>query len=112
MIVTVTHTIMDGAVVRWYRPDMPLDQLLTARPAISASREGVLVNAYLHEVPEFVLALAQNIHATFQRNPNAPVQHLATHRRRGMFGPYEPVPAATCKCPAELCRCAHAEEPR
>jgi len=92
MIVTVSPTIMDGTVVRWYPDTTPLDAILSVEPIVSASRNGVLIGTYLHHVPQDVLALAQNVYANLRRDHNAPVQHLATHRRRGLFGPYEPVP--------------------
>ncbi|MEU2699565.1 hypothetical protein [Micromonospora aurantiaca (nom. illeg.)] len=91
MIVTVTHTLMDGTVVRWYPDSTTLDQLPAAKPQLSASRNGVLIGGYLHQVPADVLALAQNVHTNLHHDHNAPVQHLATHRRRGWAGPYEPV---------------------
>lgn len=93
MIVTVTPTIMDGQVVRWYRDSLALDDILSAEPVVSASRNGVLIGGYLHQVPADVLALAQDVHANLARDRNAPVQQLATHRKRRMFGPYEPIAA-------------------
>jgi hypothetical protein len=90
MIVTVTATVMDGTVVRWY-DDRNIEGI--GRPWVSVSRNGVLVDGYLHEVPEVVLALAQEIHRGWQRDRDAwpDIRKLATHRRRGILGPLEPV---------------------
>lgn len=90
MIVTVTPTIMDGTVVRWYATENPEG---LGEPQVSVSRNGVLVSGYLHEVPEAVLAQAQELHRRWRRDRDAwpDVRKLATHRRRGILGPLEPV---------------------
>lgn len=93
MIVTVTPTIMDGTVVRWYYDETPLAELSSHQPQVSASRHGVLVHAYLHTLPDGLLTLAQDVCRQLQRDRDADVRHLATHRRRSLFGPYEPIPA-------------------
>lgn len=93
MIVTVTPTIMDGTVVRWHYDETPLAELSSHQPQVSASRNGVLVHGYLHTIPAEVLATAKDVCAQLKRDRRADVQHLATHRQRRMFGPYEPVGA-------------------
>ncbi|MBM0235940.1 hypothetical protein JNW88_00360 [Micromonospora sp. ATA32] len=93
MIVTVTPTIGDGTVVRWYHDSAPLDAL-SHIATVSASRNGVLISGYLHEVPDDVMAAAKEVWQQLQRDHNADVQHLATHRKRRMFGPYEPITEA------------------
>lgn len=92
MIVTIAPTIGDGTVVRWYHDSAPLDALPHIA-TVSASRNGVLVSGYLHEVPEDVMAAARDTYETLRRNRDADVRHLATHRKRRMFGPYEPIAA-------------------
>lgn len=94
MIVTVTPTIGDGTVVRWYHDDTDTDNLYTTEPVVSASRNGVRVNVHLHEVPEAVMQEAQDAFEALSRDHNTNLRHLATHRRRGsLFGPYEPITA-------------------
>jgi hypothetical protein len=90
VIVTVTPTVMDGTVVRWYAGDDP-DSI--GSPQVSVSRYGVLVNGYLHEVPESVLNQAKQLHEGWQRDRNAwpDVEKLATHRRKGLLGPLVPI---------------------
>jgi len=93
MIVTVTSTIMDGTVVRWYRtlPDAQIH-----RPILSVSRAGVRVHdVYLHEVPDEALAIAQDAWAVLRRDPRHDVRYLATHVNRGPSnGPLVPVEEA------------------
>lgn len=93
MIVTVTHTIMDGPVVSWYYDQTPLDAIPAHQAQVSASRNGVLVHGYLGTIGEDVLALARDVHSRLAASRGYDPRHLATHRRRGMFGPYEPVTA-------------------
>lgn len=88
MIVTVTPTIMDGPVVRWYA--RPSDLLDRAEPTVSVSRHGVRVGTYLHKVPDDVMATAQAAYEALRADPSVDVSHLATHRRVGLFGPLEP----------------------
>jgi hypothetical protein len=80
MIVIVTPTIMDGVVVRWYVSEASAEN---GRERISVSRNGVMVNGYLHEVPDDIFALANEIYLTWKRDPNAwpDIQKAATHRR-------------------------------
>lgn len=91
MIVTVTPTVMDGTVVRWYHDADRLDDLDAIRPMLSASRNGVMVGTYLHQVPTVLLAAAQDAYETLRRDRGADLRHLATHRSKAMFGPLEPV---------------------
>ncbi len=91
MIVTVTPTIMDGTVVRWYGSESAAEY---GAEMLSVSCDGVKVNVYLHKVPDDVLALANHVYLSLKRGRRADVQHLATHRRRGMFGPLEPIATA------------------
>ena len=88
MIVTVTPTIMDGTVVRWYHNENAVEY---GREMVSASRNGVRVNGYLTDVPGDVLSAAQQAYETLRRDDRTDISHLATHRRRGLFGPLEPI---------------------
>ncbi|MGP3917683.1 hypothetical protein [Nonomuraea sp. 10N515B] len=89
MIVTVNTTIMDGTVVRWFRS---LDAAQTQRQVMSASRHGVRVEVYLHEIPGEALRAANGAYETLRRDRNADVRHLATHVNRGPSnGPLVPV---------------------
>lgn len=88
MIVTVTPTVMDGTVVRWYHNE---DAAEYGREMVSASRNGVRVNGYLNDVAADVLSAAQQAYETLRRDNRADVSGLATHRRSGMFGPLVPV---------------------
>ncbi len=94
MIVTVTPAFISGTVVRWYHDDSPIDCLNAIEPVASASRDGIRVGVYLHQVPAEVMQTAREVHDTLRRNPDADVSRIATHRTRGsLFGPYEPIPA-------------------
>lgn len=92
VIVTVTPTLGDGTVVRWYETEA--DAANNAiQPLVSASRNGVLVSTYLHVVPTEVMEAAQTVYVNLRRDPDTDMGYLATHRRRGLFGPLEPVQA-------------------
>lgn len=90
-IATVTPTIQDGTVVRWYR-DMASAQ--SRAELVSASRNGVLIHGYLHEVPSGVLLLAKGAHEVLRAHPAADLSHLATHRRR-IGGRLDPITTDT-----------------
>ena len=100
MVVTVTATVMDGSVVRWY------SSLTSAEcrdePVVSASRNGVSVNTYLHLVPHEVMAQAneafeilRDSYGGYRGTPEL-VQRMATHRRRAL-GASELVPVEYLK---------------
>jgi hypothetical protein len=93
VIITVTATVMDGTVVRWHHT---LSAAETHRPAISASRRGVAVQAeYLTDLPPEWVAAATAAYETLRRTPRADMRHLATHRNRGPSnGPLVPVEEA------------------
>ena len=85
-IVTVTPTINDGTVVRWYGL---LQAAAIGRDIISASRNGVTGGG------DYITAAdwdaAASVHAQLVCNPRADLSHLATHRKKGLMGPLEPV---------------------
>ncbi|MGI5286642.1 hypothetical protein ACQEVF_25340 [Nonomuraea polychroma] len=88
MIVTV-NKIMDETVVRWFRS---LDAAQNQRHVMSASRHGVRVEVYLHEIPAEAQRTAHGAYETLRRDRNADVTHLATHVNRGPSnGPLVPI---------------------
>jgi hypothetical protein len=73
MIVTMTPTVLDGIVLRWYANEDP-----TGQPAVTVSRNRIEVNA------EVDMTVRDNATAAFRelsRNPTADVRHYATHLR-------------------------------
>lgn len=85
-VVIVTPTIMDGQVVRWYRT---VQQAQHGEPSLSVSRNGVLLNSYLHELPPELLAIAEDLRRSMLAGRD--VSHAATHQRRyGSFA-VEPI---------------------
>lgn len=88
VVVTVTHTIVDGAVVRWYAPPQrPCDQHVEM---CSASRNGVQVH-YKIDGWQDVINTAGAVHDLLRRDRDADLSHLATHRRRGLLGDFVPL---------------------
>jgi hypothetical protein len=88
-IVTVTPTIQSGTVVRWYYSTGDNE-----RPVLSASREGVMIHGdvFWHDIPREWLNAAKDAHEMLGlTNGKRDVSHLATHSRRGLTGPLEPV---------------------
>lgn len=82
LVVTVTATIMDGPVVRWYSSEAGYRH---GAEIMSASRDGVRVNVYLHAVPADALADAQAAYRALDRHRHelelpGEVAVLATHR--------------------------------
>jgi len=89
-VITVTSTIMDGTVVRWFES---LGAAENMRPALSASRRGVAVHAeFLTDIPVQWVEHATQVHRALAVDPGADASGLATHRRRGLSGPLEEVP--------------------
>lgn len=81
LVVTVTPTIMDGNVVRWHRGPGE------GRVIISASRNGVMGHGDYIAPGLFDRAWT----ATLAIANGQDVNHLATHRRRGITGPLVPI---------------------
>lgn len=90
-VITVTPTVMDGTVVRWYVNTTAAE---TGTDVMSACREGVLINVHLHKVPVEWLLTATQVHERLRKDRSADLAHLATHRKTRMFGPVEPVDAS------------------
>lgn len=93
MIVTVAKAAVDGTIVRWHTC---LDAARIYQPAMTASRHGVRVEAYLHEIPAEQLRAAQRAYDALRADRNADMSHLATHVNRGPSnGPLVPVEEAS-----------------
>jgi hypothetical protein len=85
IVSTVTPTIMDGTVVRWYRSEIAAE---THRVMVSASRNGISVGEHLTngEVTPGVMERAELVHELLRRKPDADLSGWATHRRERTFG--------------------------
>ena len=88
MIVIVTPTILNGPVVRWYASE---ETAQYGNELVSASRNGVRIEGYLHDVPDTVLARAQEAYRVLAARGD--VDHLATHRKQ-RYGDLYPIDAA------------------
>ena len=89
MIITVTPTILEGQVVRWYASETAAqfgDEML------SASRNGVRVVVYLDDVPDDIMSQARLTYRVLAAGGD--VEHLATHRKE-RYGDLVPVQKAT-----------------
>ena len=89
-VITVTPTVMDGTVVRWYVNTAAAE---TGVEVMSASREGVLINVHLHKIPDEWLLTATQVYERLRTDRSADFAHLATHRKTRMFGPVELIDA-------------------
>ena len=76
-VVVVDHTVMDGQVVRWYRTEQ---QAANGREVMSASRNGVLVNGFMHEIPAALRGIADDLYRALAKGFDA--RHAATHERQ------------------------------
>lgn len=88
-VITVTPTIQSGTVVRWYRSTDDNE-----RPVLSASREGVMIHGdvFWHDIPREWLNRATAAHEMLKlSNGKRDLNYFATHKRRGLTGPLEPV---------------------
>lgn len=87
LIVTVTPTIMDGPVVRWHPSEAAALADARSIPVMTASRNGVLVEAYLHTVPVDAISDAQQAYRSLARMGHGDIPGdvavLATHKRDG-----------------------------
>lgn len=90
IVITVTPTIMDGTVVRWYTN---LAAAENGREMASASRNRVMLDG----APKTIADVAYIVHAQLKTDPNTDdLKHLATHRHTSLLGhnlePVEPTP--------------------
>jgi hypothetical protein len=89
------QTIQDGLVLRFYR-DMAA--ATNHRETLSAGRNGVLVHnsAYLHTIPQDVMAEAQGAFEALRQGRDDDARALCTHRKNGLLaGRIEPIEEAT-----------------
>jgi hypothetical protein len=86
MIVIITPTIMDGAVLRWYVSKSAAEN---GDESLSASRNGVRVFGYLDDVPAEVLEQAKRAYETLRAGGD--VKNLATHRMSMFSRVLEPI---------------------
>ncbi|GIH07474.1 hypothetical protein Rhe02_55410 [Rhizocola hellebori] len=89
LIVTVTATITDGQVVRWFTSEFSAKRV---NSIVSASRNGVHIDAWLHEIPEGLLDKARDAWHALQRRED--VKHLATHYSRFLSDDLVPIQPA------------------
>lgn len=87
-------TIMDGLVLRWYRSVDAYE--LNGEAFCSASRAGVLIPGYLHQVPAEVLAKAEEAYEILRDGgPRELAAAMATHRPKRFMSrelvPIDPV---------------------
>ncbi len=95
MICTVTPTIMDGVVVRWYFPNDDMAGHPGTEPALSASRSGVRVGTFLHLIPDEFLDKAKEAHRRLSIDCYGDLDDWATHERKYAFGgPLVPIKRA------------------
>ncbi|MFB4312934.1 hypothetical protein [Actinomadura sp. 21ATH] len=92
-VITVTSTIMDGTVVRWFRN---LGEAELQQPVLAASRHGVSVHApYLTDIADTWVADARRAHEELRRDRRANMTGWATHQQREVTGfrsgPLEPI---------------------
>ena len=81
-VVTVTPTIMDGTVVRWYG-SLEAAENPGVCGIISASRNGVMGGG--DYITRADWEAASSAHVALARDQNADLGHLATHRRKGFM---------------------------
>jgi len=77
MIVTITPTVMDGTVLRWYPTDDPAQAV--GQPIVSVSRNRM--EAHAEDVPEQVQRDAIAAFAELRADRGADVRRFATHYR-------------------------------
>lgn len=85
VVCTVTPTIGDGTVVRWYRSEIAAEH---RKVMVSASRNGVSVGEHLTHgrVPSSIMAVATQAWSILSQDPDADMSGWATHRRERVFG--------------------------
>lgn len=88
MIVIVTPTILQGQVVRWYGSEQTAQY---GQEMVSASRNGVQVPGFLHDVPDDVMSQAREAYRVLAARGD--VGHLATHRKE-RYGDLYPIERA------------------
>lgn len=81
LVVTVRPTIMDGTVVDWFLSEAAARDV--SRAIVSASRNGVHIDCWLHQLPDGLLDTAREIAALIRQGARtAEIEQLyATHNR-------------------------------
>lgn len=87
MIVTITPTVMDGTVLRWYDAD---DTEQLERPVMSVSRNRVEVYEKDRIDPDAARSAAE-AYAELKADRYADVRSYATHARVSLFGALIPL---------------------
>lgn len=87
MIVTITPTVMDGTVLRWYDADDD-----TGKPVMSVSRNRVEVYEK-DRIGPMDAEMAAKAYAELKRNRYADVRCYATHARMRLGGALIPLKA-------------------
>jgi hypothetical protein len=85
MIIVGHNTILSGYVLRWYRDT---DEAIRGNARMSASRDGVLIECWLHEIPTDQLDLARGAHMLLRRGGETELKvarSYATHTT-ALFG--------------------------
>ena len=77
LICVAFPTIMDGLVLRWYRDHTAYEN---GSETLSASRNGVMVRCYLHDVPTDVLGAATAAYDLLAAGNRELPAEMATHR--------------------------------
>lgn len=78
-VIVAYQTVMDGLVLRWYEAVEAAD---CGTELMSASRSGVMVRCFLHEVPDGWLETAKQAYRDLAAGRD--VRQLATHDRRSL----------------------------
>lgn len=90
--VTVTPTIMDGQVVRWFSGEAAMASM---HPMLSASRHRVLIHDVelrtVADVEEFRELLTAACGAQDRLERGEDQRHLATYESSGLGQPYVPI---------------------
>ena len=101
MIVIVDNTAWVGLVVRWSLTDRPEACSELIQPDLSASREGVMVGAFLHRVEGPLLDDAKRLHLALAEGDPGELQRIRsavpTHVR--VRGGGAPVPVGAGRVP-------------
>ncbi|MFD5089377.1 hypothetical protein ACFWMR_02160 [Amycolatopsis thailandensis] len=93
LVVTVTPTIMEGTVIRWYRS---LSAASTGGQAVaSASRNGFSFFIMLTRADNPLIDAVRDAHDALAAGHVNEVETIATHRRHSLFGPLVPVDEVT-----------------
>lgn len=79
-IITSRQTIMDGLVLGWWHTTDARIGESGVKPVLSVGRRGVLVNSFLHEVPQWWIDEANAAYEALASGNTESVKQLVTHR--------------------------------